>query len=163
VAERDAGAGMSHEDASRLRMAAMRLARTLRAASAEEDLTPAQSGVLATLEREGPARAGDLATAEGLNPTMLSRVLAALEERGLTRRRPDPGDRRVAWVEVTPAGRRLVRRLRERRAALLCGYLDHLGADERAALARAVPALERLADVAASAPPGAPPSRGARP
>lgn len=153
VGERRGGAeGLTHDEAARLRMAAMRLARTLRAASAAEDLTPAQSGVLATLEREGPTRVGELAAAEGLNPTMLSRVLAALEGRGLTRRRADAGDRRIAWAEVTPAGRRLVRRLRERRGALLCGYLDRLGAEDRAALAAALPALERLADVAAAAP-----------
>lgn len=146
--------GLTRDEASRLRMAAMRLARTLRGASAEEDLTPAQSGVLATLDRQGPVRVGELAAAEGLNPTMLSRVLAALEERGLARRRADADDRRVAWAELTPAGRRLVSRLRERRGALLCGYLDRLDPGDRAVIAAALPALERLADVAAATPPG---------
>lgn len=137
--------------ASRLRIAVMRLARTLRTTSAEEGLTPAQSGVLATLVREGTTRAGDLAAAEGVNPTMLSRILGHLEERALVRRRPDDDDRRVTWCAATPAGRRLIGRLRARREALVVGHLEGLSAAERRALMAALPALEALADVADAA------------
>src|SRR5262249_17032945 len=93
------GAGMSvreedlevgEETVTRLRVALLMLARRLRTTSGEEGLTPTQYGVLATLERDGPVRAGDLAIAEALNPTMLSRVLGHLEERGLVQRPPHP-------------------------------------------------------------------------
>ena len=84
----------SEESLVRLRTAVMRLGRWLRTASAEEGLSPAQSSVLATLVREGPMRAGDLAAVEALNPTMVSRVLAHLEEAGLAARAADPGDGR---------------------------------------------------------------------
>ena len=135
----------SEEALARLRTAIMRLGRSLRAASASEGLTPAQSGVLATLVREGPLRAGDLATAEALNPTMLSRVLAHLEEAGLVVRAADPGDGRASRAAATPAGRRLVGRLRARRGALLRARLEALPADQVDALMAALPALEALA------------------
>ena len=69
----------------------MHTARRLRAAAAEEGLSPAQSGVLATLVRQGPMRAGDLAAAESVNPTMLSRILGHLEEARAHRARARPG------------------------------------------------------------------------
>jgi DNA-binding MarR family transcriptional regulator len=150
--------GFEPEEVDRLRVAAMRLARSLRTASADEGLTPAQSGVLATLVREGPTRLGDLAAAEGLNPTMLSRVLGHLEEAGLARRRADDEDRRVSWAAATPAGRRLMTRLRRRRNALLLAHLDRLSEPDAGTLLAALPALERLADLAGE-PAGAPAAR----
>jgi DNA-binding MarR family transcriptional regulator len=131
----------------RLRNAVMRTARRLRAAAAEEGLTPAQSGVLATLVREGPMRAGDLAAAESLNPTMLSRVLAHLEEAGLIERAPDAADARSTVARATTAGKRLIGRLRARRAAVLRDRLADLPAEQVAALAAALPALEALARI----------------
>ena len=133
------------EEIARLRVAVMRLARDLRARTAEEGITPAQSSVLALLVRRGPLRAGDLAAAEALNPTMLSRVLAHLEYAGLVRRRADERDRRCAWAEATPAGRRLIKRLRARHAALLAERLDGLDPAHADALLAALPALEALA------------------
>jgi DNA-binding MarR family transcriptional regulator len=147
--------GTREEEVARLRVAVMRLARDLRTQSAEEGITPAQSSVLASLVRGGPMRAGDLAAAEALNPTMLSRVLGHLEDAGLVRRRADEHDRRCAWAEPTPAGRRLVRRLRARRAALLAERLDALDPVHVAALLEALPALEALAGDGQGAPGGA--------
>jgi DNA-binding MarR family transcriptional regulator len=125
----------------------MLTARRLRAAAAEEGLTPAQSGVLATLVRQGPMRAGDLAAAESVNPTMLSRILGHLEEAGLIERAPDAGDARSTIARATPAGRRLIGRLRVRRAAVLRERLDHLDPGQVAALRAALPALEALAEM----------------
>ncbi len=135
----------SEESLVRLRTAVMRLGRWLRTASAEEGLSPAQSSVLATLVREGPMRAGDLAAVEGLNPTMVSRVLAHLEEAGLAARAADPGDGRATRAEATTAGRRLIGRLRARRGALLRARLEALPDDQIDALLAALPALEALA------------------
>jgi DNA-binding MarR family transcriptional regulator len=123
----------------------MLTARRLRAAAAEEGLSPAQSGVLATLVRQGPMRAGDLAAAEALNPTMLSRIMGHLEEAGLIARAPDPGDARSTVARPTAAGRRLVNRLRARRAAVLRDRLADLPPEHVEALKAALPALEALA------------------
>ena len=140
-----AAVAMDEETVNRLRNAVMRIGRRLRTASADEGLTTTQSGVLATLVREGPMRAGDLAEAEAINPTLLSRVLGHLEEAGLVDRGPDPEDARCTRVSATPAGVRLLGRLRARRAALLAAGLEGLAPDRLAALRAALPALEDLA------------------
>jgi DNA-binding MarR family transcriptional regulator len=142
------GEALSEESVARLRRAVLRLGRDLRRTSAEEGLSPAQWGALATLVREGPMRAGELSAAEGLNPTMVSRVLAHLEERGLVGRAPDAADRRGTRVRATPAGRRLVRRLRARHAGLLLERLARLPEDQAAAILAALPALEELSAIA---------------
>lgn len=139
---------IDEESVIRLRNALLRTARRLRTGGDPEGLSASQSSVLATLVREGPLRAGDLADAEALNPTMLSRILAHLEGRGLAVRTPDPADGRATLARATPEGRRLVERLRARRAALLMGWLDDLTPDGRASLLAALPALEELAGVA---------------
>jgi DNA-binding MarR family transcriptional regulator len=136
---------VDEESVTRLRNAIMRTARRLRTTAPDEGLTATQSGVLATLVREGPRLAGDLAAAEAVNPTMLSRVLAHLEGEGLVERAPAPDDARRTQVRATAAGRRLIGRLRARRAALLVEWLERLPDDELAALLAALPALEGLA------------------
>ena len=137
-------ASIDEESVIRLRNAIMRTGRRLRATAADEGLTATQSGVLATLVREGPMRAGDLAAAEAVNPTMLSRVLANLEGEGLVERGPHPGDARCTTARATPAGERLQARLRARRADVLRDRLRELAPAEVAALLAALPALEAL-------------------
>ncbi|MDX6555050.1 MAG: hypothetical protein QOD86_1245 [Miltoncostaeaceae bacterium] len=138
---------LSEESVARLRRAVLRLGRDLRRTSAEESLSPAQSSALATVVREGPMRSGDLAAAEGLHPTMLSRILAHLEERELIVRASDADDRRCAVVRPTPAGRRLVRRLRAAHGRLLVERLGELPEAEVAGVLAALPALEALAEI----------------
>ena len=145
---RTGGPEMDEESVIRLRNAMLRAARRLRTAGDPEGLTATQSSVLATLVREGPLRAGDLADAEALNPTMLSRILGHLEERGLAARAPDPEDGRATLVRATADGRLLVERLRARRAALLMRWLEDLTPEGRASLLAALPALEELAGAA---------------
>lgn len=138
---------MDEESVIRLRNAIMRTGRRLRTTAADEGLTATQSGVLATLVREGPTRPGDLAAAEAINPTMLSRVLAQLEERGLVARSAHPDDARCTTAAATPAGARLLTRLRARRAEILRGRLAELDPDAVDALLSALPALEALSRV----------------
>lgn len=138
--------GMDDDEVARLRRAVLRVARRMRALSTEEGLTPAQSGLLATLVREGPTRLGDLAAAEGLNPTMLSRMLGALEAGGLVARTTDPEDRRSVWAVATTAGARRLARIRARHREALAGLLEGLDPAAVTALRRALPALEALAD-----------------
>jgi DNA-binding MarR family transcriptional regulator len=91
-------------------------------------------------------RLSELAASEGLNPTMLSRVVAELVDARLLRRSSDQGDRRAAWVEVTAAGRRLVERMGRERTDALSVALEGLSDDERRDLDAALPALESLAE-----------------
>jgi DNA-binding MarR family transcriptional regulator len=135
---------MDEDEVARLRVAVLRLARHMRTLSTTEGLTPAYSGLLATLGRRGPMRVSELAAVESLHPTMLSRMLGSLESSGLVSRSPDPDDRRATWVSATRTGTRLIERLRRRQFAALTAHLDALDPSHYAALHAALPALEVL-------------------
>ena len=64
--------------------------------------------VVLTALRDGPARAqASLAAAINADKTRLIPVLDDLQKRGLIEREPDPADRRVRLLGLTPEGRRL--------------------------------------------------------
>ena len=109
-------------------------------------LTPTQLAALSTVERAGPLRLGDLAAAEGIAPSTLTRMVAVLEELGYVRRDADPKDARASTLAITPQGHETLERLREEGTALLTQWLALLTPDQRAALAVALPALEALAE-----------------
>lgn len=135
------------ETAQRLRQTISRLYRRLRFtdASADADLTPARASALLHVDRHGPLRLSDLAQAEGLNPTMLSRMVGDLVQAGLLERTSDPADRRAAWVQITDLGSDLAIRMRRERTEAVMSALDGLSASERRAVIKALPALEQLA------------------
>jgi DNA-binding MarR family transcriptional regulator len=101
--------------------------------------------VLFTIVRLGPMRLSELAVEEGLNPTMLSRVIADFAESGLVTRDCDPGDRRAAFVQATAAGRKLCERMRGERTDVLEVALASLSEADRRAVQQALPVLEQLA------------------
>lgn len=139
-------APVPEEEGARLRAAIGKLSRRLRPTVAGSGLTPSQTSVLFTIVRLGPLRLSELAELEGLNPTMLSRILALLCEDGLIRRDADPDDRRAAFVRATAAGRRMRGRIHRERAQALSAHVEALEADKRAALWNALPVLEELAE-----------------
>ncbi|MGH2872861.1 MAG: MarR family winged helix-turn-helix transcriptional regulator [Solirubrobacteraceae bacterium] len=148
IARQKAVDPIATDAATRLRVAIGRLSRRLRrtAAGAALGLTPTRISVLLTVVREGPIRLSALAESEGLNPTMLSRVISDLVDAGLVLRTCDDGDRRAAWAEATPAGEELAQRMRRERTDALNAALDALTASHRRQLERALPAIEVLAD-----------------
>jgi DNA-binding MarR family transcriptional regulator len=133
---------------TRLRMVIGRLSRRLRTTAASRDagLSPTAISLLLTVARTGPVRLSELAEAEGINPTMLSRVVAGMVQDGLLERSSDEGDRRAAWVEVTGAGRKLAQRMRRERTSAVNEALEALSETERRHIERALPALEALAE-----------------
>ena len=76
-------------DVTRLRVALARLSRRLRR-HALAGLTPTQLAALSTVEQSGPLRLGDLAAAEGIAPSTLTRMVAVLEDLDYVRRDADP-------------------------------------------------------------------------
>src|SRR6202042_3773575 len=90
-------------DVTRLRVAIARLSRRLRRHEVA-GLTPTQLAALATVERAGPMRLGDLAAAEGVAPSTLTRIVSVLEDLGYVRRDADPRDARASTLMVTPRG-----------------------------------------------------------
>jgi DNA-binding MarR family transcriptional regulator len=131
-------------DAARLRVAVLRLSRRLRKHDLA-GLTPSQLSTLSYVGKSGPVRLGDLAAAERIAPSTLTRVVNVLEERGYLRRQPAPDDARAFLVTVTDSGLGVLERIREEGTRTLADILQTLPPGELAALEAALPALEWLA------------------
>jgi DNA-binding MarR family transcriptional regulator len=132
-------------DVTRLRVAIARLSRRLRRHEVA-GLTPTQLAALSTVDQSGPLRLGDLAAAEGIAPSTLTRLVSVLEEYGYVKRDADPNDARASTLAITPKGHAVLEDLREEGTALLTESLMLLSGQERAALATALPVLEQLAE-----------------
>lgn len=137
---------MDVELVARLRSVIARLARQLNEASTGDGLTPTQYSVLALIRSRGPLGLAELAELEGLNPTMVSRVIRVLDDAGLIRRTPDPADLRAARVEITPDGEQVHEHVREVRTRVLTDCLKRLPAETVEMLLATVPAMEDLAE-----------------
>jgi DNA-binding MarR family transcriptional regulator len=137
------GEHVDRELVVQLRLAVMRLARRLRQQT-EGEITASQLSALASLSRLGPLSLGALAAVERVRPPTMTRIVGHLESAGLVVRRPAPGDRRSAEVELSPAGRELLDRSRTRKDAYLAERLATLAPTEVAVLRQAAAALERL-------------------
>jgi DNA-binding MarR family transcriptional regulator len=122
-----------------------RLARGLRQAGSQSDLSPSQYEVFGTIARRGDLKLSELAAIEGINPTLLSRIVAKLEADQLVTRTPDAEDRRVAHVVPTAKGRRRHEQIRNARTDAVSLAINALTDAERRALAAALPVLESLA------------------
>jgi DNA-binding MarR family transcriptional regulator len=130
--------------ASGLRVVIGQLLRRLRA---EHGFSLSQGAVLGRLDREGAQSVSDLAHSERVRPQSMAQTVGELQADGLVERRPDPGDRRRALVELTENGREVLRADRERREGWLANAIaEDLSPEEQAVLDRAVDLLRRLAD-----------------
>jgi DNA-binding MarR family transcriptional regulator len=138
-------------DVTRLRAALARLSRRLRRHDLA-GLTPTQLAALATVERAGPLRLGDLAAAEGIAPSTLTRIVTVLEDLGYVQRDADPKDARASTLAITAQGHETLERLREEGTTMLTEWLMLLTSEQRAALATALPALEALSEPDLPAP-----------
>jgi DNA-binding MarR family transcriptional regulator len=67
--------------------------------------------VLAALRERDGRRMGDLSETTSIEVSTLTRLVDAMEKKGLVARRRDAGDARAIALRVTPTGRRLTRRL----------------------------------------------------
>lgn len=97
-------------------------------------LTRPEYLVLARLQRDGAMRAGDLAQAEGLDPSTLSRRVTALVERGFVVRETDAGDRRAQQLQLTDGGRLAFLAEQQRRVGLVADAVAHWPEPDRARL-----------------------------
>ena len=112
-----------------------------------QGLSLTAAATLTTLRRSGPCQLTDLAVSEGVSQPSMTALVARLADQGLVQRSTDPGDRRAVLLTLTPAGADLLDRRREDRTARLAGPLEQLADDDVRAIARALPALARLAGV----------------
>lgn len=121
-----------------------RLGRQLNAFSTPEGLTPSQASVLGALIVHGPMTPTALADFEGVNPTMLSRMVAKLADLRLIEREPDPRDLRSSLLSATEEGKRANTRIKERRAVTVSACLNGIPAGDRASIEAALGPLQRL-------------------
>ena len=133
------------ESSARLRRVIMRLARMLNDSASAEGLSPTQASVLAVVGSRGPVALATLAEVEGINPTMLSRIVTKLDGEGLIRRMPNPDDQRAALVEATERGHDTSERIRSARTAIVTKIVGGLPRETAAVLLGALPALEAMA------------------
>lgn len=135
-----------HSVAATLRVAVARIYRALRF-SASSEITPSQASVLSRIEQSGPLRMGVLARLERISPASLSKVVDSLESLQLVERGPDPLDGRVTLLELSDAGRGLIRETRASSTLALEEALSKLPPEDRASLISSLPAIERLANL----------------
>jgi DNA-binding MarR family transcriptional regulator len=132
--------------------AAVRRGRGARPRDTGRWLTLSQYGLIEPLARQPQARIRDLADGAGITASTATRILDALERRGIVHRTRSPADRRAVAVTLTPRGRRLFETqhawVRRRERAL---YED-LGPRERAIATRVLGGLTELIDELAAGP-----------
>jgi DNA-binding MarR family transcriptional regulator len=100
----------------------------------ESGLHPYHHAVLAVLDEGSRETQGAIADALGYDKGQLVGLLDELEEEGLVVRQRDRTDRRRHVVEMTPAGRKTLARLRRLSARVEDDFLAALDDDERAKL-----------------------------
>jgi DNA-binding MarR family transcriptional regulator len=134
-------AALAHD----LRLAVMRFSRRLRNQRVDTWVTLTHLAALSTLKRHGPMSPGELAGHERVRPPSMTRVVVALEAKGLVTRSPHPTDGRQVVIDLTPAAEALIGEEVRAREAWLCGQLQQLSAQERAVLREAATIMEKLA------------------
>ena len=130
-----------------LRVVVSRLRRQLRGLAIDGDLTPSQTAVLTRLWKEGASSASALAGAERVRPQSMATIVAALEQRRLIERTPDPEDGRRQVISLTKAGRQRAESDRQVREEWLARTLhDRYSESERSTILDALSLLERLTE-----------------
>lgn len=134
-------AALAHD----LRLAVMRLSRRLRTQRIDTSVTLTHLSALSTLKRHGPMSPGELAAHERVQPPSMTRVVVALEGKGLVTRTPHPTDGRQVIIDLTPAAEALLSDEARAREAWLTGQLQQLPREEREILRDAAVIMDKLA------------------
>lgn len=109
----------------------------------EAGVTDQQWRVLRVLADGGPLDAGGIAQSALLYAPSVTRIVRELVDRGLLSRGTSDSDRRRSVIEITSAGRALVRQTAERTARMLVAYGEAFGSER---LARFVAEAAALAE-----------------
>jgi DNA-binding MarR family transcriptional regulator len=99
--------------------------------------------LLVPLEREGAQRCSALAAHAGVDGSVVSRQVAALERAGYVERRPDPLDGRASLITLSEAGAAALARTREVRGQWAVEALSDWTEEEAQQFSAL---LEKLAD-----------------
>jgi DNA-binding MarR family transcriptional regulator len=113
-------------------------------------LSPSQARLLRIVRLRPGIAAPEIAQELREEPSVASATIEELVQRELLAREPDPDDRRAHRLRLTMRGRLRNRAWRGKSTEVLDRALDTLTPQERAAIAIAIPSLERLADAVAA-------------
>jgi DNA-binding MarR family transcriptional regulator len=130
--------------ANDLRPIVLRVARELRKETEQFGVTARQVTLLWLVKRSPGLTLRALAEAEAISPPALSGQIDRLERAGLLVRVRSTVDKRRVGLELTPAGERLLRSVRERRTAWLAERLSSLEPDALLAIEAAIEPLRDM-------------------
>jgi DNA-binding MarR family transcriptional regulator len=111
------------------------------------EVSLSQFRLLLVLHEQGPLSSTQCAQALGVVGSSVTRMVDRLHASGHLVRGTDPGNRSVVMLELTDAGRRVVRQVTTRRRRELRRMLNRLDPVERATCAAALTQLHELLDV----------------
>jgi DNA-binding MarR family transcriptional regulator len=140
---------LTWETSDRLTAGLARVVRTTRqlghrvAADLYGDLPSFGWALLLPLERDGEHRCSALAAQAGVDVSVASRQVSALERSGYVHRRPDPLDGRASLIGLSPAGAAALAHTRDVRSQWATEALADWTEDEARQLTSL---LEKLAD-----------------
>jgi DNA-binding MarR family transcriptional regulator len=109
-----------------------------------ESLTPSQASVLTLLLDNRSWRISDLASAEGVRPPSMTELVSRMERLGWLRKTYTSHDRRGVEVTITDEGRTVIQAVMRRQVDVISQRLATLPDDEKVAIERALPVLDRL-------------------
>lgn len=123
-----------------------RFRRTVRRAAGASfvGLTESQAELLRLVGRQPGISVSAAAAELGLAANTASTLVSKLSAEGLLERTPDPDDRRVGRLDLTPPAQKLADASRAARRAALAEALDELNDDDTRALAEGMRVLAEL-------------------
>jgi DNA-binding MarR family transcriptional regulator len=97
----------------------------------ESELNYTQYVTLITIYMNGALNEGDLAKMLFVNPSTVSRMVYALEEKGWVKSARDKADRRKVIVSLSPPGKSRMEAMRDKQAEVVTRQVAHLSGDDR--------------------------------
>jgi DNA-binding MarR family transcriptional regulator len=131
---------------------AVRRARGARAQGGERALTLSQYALLSGLADRTDARVRELASKAGVTASTATRILDALERRGIISRAPADDDRRAVTVTLTELGRELLNEQDDWLRAHQLDFYERLPPGERELAPHLLVRLAALIDELAAGP-----------
>ena len=133
--------------ADQLHSAAIHLLRRLRRVDVASGLSAPRLSALSVIVFSGSITLGDLAAAEQVRPPTMTRIVHALEEKGLVTKIKDESDRRAIQLSATLKGRKLLLEGKNRRIQLLVNQIEHLSRDEQKVLSHAIAIVKKIVQI----------------
>jgi DNA-binding MarR family transcriptional regulator len=130
--------------AESLHSAAIHLLRKLRRIDTASGLNAPRLSALSVIVFAGPITLGQLANAEQVRPPTMTRIVNALQTKGLVKKTASAKDRRTIHLSATMRGKRLLLQARNRRVHSLAHQIQILPRPELQTLHTAIAIINNL-------------------